>query len=230
LPLDSIRAGGAFVRAHGRHAVKFSRRSRALGRHRGAFESAVSTRCSRGPRHLDTPPLAPPRGAPIVHAGRLGTVRANYRMYSHSLRHVSASDGPIRHPKRHRSTHAGLRDSLAAHRPPRRRSTSTQALARASPRRRSCASRSRLPKPATRQLCTSPARARLLAWRGGRGWRAATGGAPRGQRTSLARTSPLRRVRRWQCAARLNMWSQRFQNELDGLAGAMWRLAPPSRA
>ena len=197
-----------FVRAHGRHAVKFSRRSRALGRHRGASESAVSTRCSRGPRHLDTPPLAPPRGAPIVHAGRLGTVRANYRMYSHSLRHVSASDGPIRHPKRHRSTHAGLRDSLAAHRHPRRRPTSTQALARASPRRRSCASRSRLPKPATRQLCTSPARARLLAWRGGRGWRAATGGAPHGQRTSLARTSPLRRVRRWQCAARLNMWSQ----------------------
>ena len=124
-----------FVRAHGRHAVKFSRRFRALGRHRGAFESAVSTRCSRGPRHLDTPPLAPPRGAPIVHAGRLGTVRANYRMYSHSLRHVSASDGPVRHPKRHRSTHAGLRDSLAAHRPPTRRSTSTQALARASPRR-----------------------------------------------------------------------------------------------
>ena len=75
MPLDSIRAGGAFVRAHGRHAVKFSRRSRALGRHRGASESAVSTRCSRGPRHLDTPPLAPPRGAPIVHAGRLGTVR-----------------------------------------------------------------------------------------------------------------------------------------------------------
>ena len=110
-----------FVRAHGRHAVKFSRRSRALGRHRGASESAVSTRCSGGPRHLDTPLLAPPRGAPIVHAGRLGTVRANYCMYSHSLRHVSASDGPIRHPKRHRSTHAGLRDSLAAHRPPRRR-------------------------------------------------------------------------------------------------------------
>ena len=133
MPLDSIRADGAFVRAHGRHAVKFSRRSRALGRHRGASESAVSTRCSGGPRHLDTPLLAPPRGAPIVHAGRLGTVRANYCMYSHSLRHVSASDGPIRHPKRHRSTHAGLRDSLAAHRPPTRRSTSTQALARASP-------------------------------------------------------------------------------------------------
>ena len=109
MPLDSIRAGGAFVRAHGRHAVKFSRRSRALGRHRGAFESAVSTRCSRGPRHLDTPPLAPPRGAPIVHAGRLGTVRASYRMYSHSLRHVSASDGPIRHPKRHRSTRGAAR-------------------------------------------------------------------------------------------------------------------------
>ena len=84
MPLDSIRAGGAFVRAHGRHAVNFSRRFRALGRHRGASESAVSTRCSGGPRHLDTPLLAPPRGAPIVHAGRLGTVRANYRMYSHS--------------------------------------------------------------------------------------------------------------------------------------------------
>ena len=48
MPLDSIRAGGAFVRAHDRHAVKFSRRIRALGRHRGAFESAVSTRCSGG--------------------------------------------------------------------------------------------------------------------------------------------------------------------------------------
>ena len=120
-------------------------RPRAAGRARGACGGGVSARCSRGPRLLDSPPLVPPRGAPIVHAGRLGTVRANYCMYSHSLRHVSASDGPIRHPKRHRSTHAGLRDSLAAHRPPTRRSTSTQALARASPSGRSCASRSRRP-------------------------------------------------------------------------------------
>ena len=71
---------GTFVRAHGRHAVNFDRRLRALGRHRGAFESAVSRCCSGGPRHLEATLLAPHRGAPVVHAGRLGTERADCPM------------------------------------------------------------------------------------------------------------------------------------------------------
>ena len=95
MPLDSIRAGGAFVRAHGRHAVKFSRRSRALGRHRGASESAVSTRCSRGPRHLNSALLAPRQRCSDRARGSVRHVACGLFLYSHSLRLVSAFDGPI---------------------------------------------------------------------------------------------------------------------------------------
>jgi len=131
------------------------------------------------------------RGAPIVHAGRFGTLRAGYscirtRCASYlpsTARFLVACGKPAAPP-------APLRDSLAAHRPPARRSPPAQSLAGASPHGRSCVSATsthREPAPHLPRAC-------LPARRGGQGC-AATGDLSRGQRVLGTRTPALRSPR-----------------------------------